>query len=266
MRCVSVVIPTFRRPEPLLEAIRSALDQPESLEVLVVDDSPEGSAAELAGAMDDARVRYLKNPEPSGGKPAVPRNLGAKNITGRYAHFLDDDDRIAPGAFAALAGELDRNPEVGVAFGVVQPFGEGDAVAHETRYFADAARRARRAAKSKSRLWLVSTLLHQPTLLVNSACLIRREHIEALGGYRPHVAPLEDVDFYLRAIRRFGGAFVDQVILEYRVGHSSLMHGPELGERCATAHNHILTAYRESRGELEYRALQVFARVIYRLS
>lgn len=266
MRCVSVVVPTFRRPELLREAIRSALAQPETLEVLVVDDSPEGSAAEVPAAMNDARVLYLKNQEPSGGKPAIPRNLGAQRITGRYAHFLDDDDRIAPGAFAALVCELDKNPRVGVAFGVVQPFGEGEAVAHETRYFADAARRARRAGQSRSRLWLVSTLLHQPTVLVNSACLIRREHIEALGGYRPHVAPLEDVDFYLRAIRRFGGAFVDEVILEYRVGHSSLMHGPQLGERCAEAHRHILSAYRESWGEFEYRALQIFARALLRFS
>ena len=262
MRCVSVVVPTFRRPALLREAIRSALAQPETLEVLVVDDSPEGSAAEVPAEVNDARVIYLKNREPSGGRPAVPRNLGAQRITGRYAHFLDDDDRIAPGAFGALVRELDKNPRVGMAFGVVQPFGDGEILAHETRYFVDAARRARRAGKSRSRLWLASTLLHQPTVLVNSACLIRREHIEPLGGYRAEVAPLEDVDFYLRAIRRFGGAFVDQVVLEYRVGHSSLMHGPQLAERCEKAHHHILSAYRESWGELEYRALQVFARAV----
>ena len=266
MGCVSVVIPTFRRPTLLREAIRSALVQPETLEVLVVDDSPEGSAATVPPAMNDTRVRYLKNPRPSGAGPAVPRNLGAKQIEGRYAHFLDDDDRVAPGAYRALVGELDKNLRVGMAFGVVQPFGEGETVTDETRYFADAARRARRAGKSSSRLWLASTLLHQPTVLVNSACLIRREHIEPLGGYRAEVAPLEDVDFYLRAIRRFGGAFVDQVVLEYRVGHSSLMHGPQLTERCEKAHHHILSAYRASWGELEYRALQVFARALSHLS
>ncbi len=265
MRCVSVVVPTFRRLSLLREAIHSVLAQPETLEVLVVDDSPEGSAADVPASMNDPRVLYLKNPEPSGGKPAIPRNLGAKRITGRYAHFLDDDDRMAPGAFAALVGELDRNPRVGVAIGVVQPFGDEEAVAHETRYFEDAARRAQRASDSKSRLWLASILLHQPTVLVNSACLIRSEHIDPLGGYRAPAAPLEDVDFFLRAVRRFGGTFVNQIVLQYRVGHASLMHAPLLEERCRNGHQHILKWYREERGEFEYRALQVFARGYLRL-
>jgi hypothetical protein len=42
------------------------------------------------------------------------------------------------------------------------------------------------------------------TLLVNSACLIRRECIAALGGYATQPRRNEGVDFYCRAIRRFG--------------------------------------------------------------
>ena len=44
----SVVIPTFRRPDELKEAIASVLRQSgATLEVLVVDDCPEGSARDV---------------------------------------------------------------------------------------------------------------------------------------------------------------------------------------------------------------------------
>ncbi len=260
--CVSVVLPTFRRPAALREALGSVLIQPETAEIIVVDDSPEGSAQATIASLDDPRLSYLRSPVPSKGRPAVPRNLGARRAKAPYVYFLDDDDRAAPGSLKALVAELERNHTVGVAFGEVAPFGEEPALSHERRYFADAARRARRASRFRSRLLMATTLLHQATPLVCSAGLIRRDHIYAIGGFRPDVAPIEDVDFFLRAIRRFGGTFVDQVVLEYRVGHQSLMHAPEMESRCHRAHAHLASNYRQTYGELEYRALQLFARTL----
>jgi glycosyltransferase involved in cell wall biosynthesis len=48
---VSIVIPTFRRPEQLCRALESCLDQRiasgQAYEIVVVDNAPEGSAAEV---------------------------------------------------------------------------------------------------------------------------------------------------------------------------------------------------------------------------
>ena len=72
----SVIIPTFRRPRELAEALASVLCQEgATIEVIVVDDSPEGSGQEVVQGLDDARVSYLKNPNPTGGVPSVVRNL-----------------------------------------------------------------------------------------------------------------------------------------------------------------------------------------------
>ena len=44
---ISVIIPTYRRPGPLVEAIESVLAQKgANCEILVIDDCPEGSAEE----------------------------------------------------------------------------------------------------------------------------------------------------------------------------------------------------------------------------
>src|SRR5262245_53693378 len=121
---VSIVVPTFRREREVVEAIWSGLaQQGVSVEVIVLDDSPEGSARDAVAAIVDPRVSYLKCPAPSGGKPAVVRNAGARLAKGCYLHFLDDDDQLLPGSLAALVAALKANPTVGVAVGKVVPFG-----------------------------------------------------------------------------------------------------------------------------------------------
>jgi glycosyltransferase involved in cell wall biosynthesis len=262
---VSVIIPTFRRPEPLLEAIQSALRQPNvEVEVLVSDDSPEGSAKETLAKLDDPRVHYSQTKTPSGGNPAFPRNDAWPKAKGRYVHFLDDDDRAAPGAYAVMVAALDAAPDRGVAFGRVAPFSSDPAaLKDEERFFTSARRRARLATKLGPKIGFVSNLLFRPTLLVNSACMIRRECIEPLGGYDPDCVVVEDVDFYHRAIRRYGAVFVDRDVLEYRIA-PSLMHGNDAASgKVLKAFDKMYAKYRNEYGEVEFRLLQVLARTVF---
>ena len=68
---VSVIIPTYRRPIPLGESIRSALGQEGvDVEVHVIDDSPEGAGQPVVDAINDARVVYERMPSPTGGLPS----------------------------------------------------------------------------------------------------------------------------------------------------------------------------------------------------
>ncbi len=124
----SVVIPTFRRPRELIEAISSALRQQDaSIEVIVIDDSPEGSAEAAVGGLGDPRVTYLKNQNPTGGVPSVVRNIGWPMARGRFVHFLDDDDLVAEGYYAAVKMAFAENPTIGLVFGRIEPFGGGPA-------------------------------------------------------------------------------------------------------------------------------------------
>ena len=260
---VSVVIPTFRRPQQLLEAVSSALSQEGvRVEVVVVDDSPEGSAEGAISKLGDARVRYRKREQPSGGRPALVRNEGARLAQGRYVHFLDDDDLVASGTYLEAVAALDGNPGKGVAFGRVEPFGEDPVVlADQQSYFRSATQRARLGAWLDSPRFLVANMLFKPTVLVNSACLIRRECIEPLHGYNCEIDIVEDVDFFIRAIRRFGFVFLDRVVIHYRTGAPSLMHNLEGDEKALRSYARIYDKYQHDHGALEFYALKLFARV-----
>lgn len=254
---VSVIIPTFRREAMLVEAVTSALAQTGvSVEVVVLDDSPEGSAARAVAAIHDGRVRYIHREIPSGGHPAVVRNEGLALARGQYLHFLDDDDVLAEGALAATVGALERTPSAGVAFGLILPFGDDPAaVQKEEEYFAAGADRFR---AFRSRIGLVADMLFQKTPLVNSAFTIRRDCAHALGGYSPAVAIVEDVDFYLRGIRRFGYVLVDRPVVHYRVGHASLMHSLTDFLVLKGSYREIYAQYRRAHGSVEFQALRAY--------
>lgn len=258
---VSVVIPTFHREHMVVEAIQSALAQTGvTVEVIVVDDSAEGSARRAVLDLHDDRVRYVARASPSGGNPCLVRNDGLSLARGRFVTFLDDDDRLTAGALAALAGALDRAPRAGVALGVVDPFGPDAAVlAHERAYFERAANRLRAC---KGRFDAVACLLFADAPIINSACMIRRDLARTLGGYDPRVTHCEDADLYLRAIRASGFVFVDRPVVSYRTGGPSRIHMKGNAGEVASAYRQIHASYRAAHGRLELGALRLRALTI----
>lgn len=263
---VSVIVPTFRREKQVVEAVESALAQRAvRVEVIVLDDSPDASAKDAVLAIGDPRVRYVARATPTGGVPALVRNEGLALARGAFVHFLDDDDRLVEGALAALVGALERTPRAGVAFGWVMPFGDDpDVLARQTAYFEAARSRAR---LRRTRRDLVSYLLFQSTLLVNSACLHRRDVVRGIGGYDPDIARCEDVELVLRAVRASDFVYVDRPVLHYRTGASSLMHDLSADDtRVADSYRIIHDKYRASHGRLEHAALKAWARLSDRVA
>jgi GT2 family glycosyltransferase len=263
---VSVIVPTFHREMLVADAIGSALEQRRvSVDVIVLDDSPSGSASSVVQAIGDSRVSYVKREVPSGGRPAVVRNEGFRLSRGRFVHFLDDDDVLEDGALAALVDALDRRPSAGMAFGAVVPFGENEAILRdEQRYFLEAARSAKGLVHP---LHLAAQLLFRNTVLVNSACLARRDAFEAVGGYDAEVTINEDVELWLRVARSTGFAYVDRPVVRYRTGASSLMRDTLTASDGAQpkfrgAYARMYEKYRREYGSLEFYALKLLARTL----
>lgn len=98
---VSVIIPTYKRPDTLDRAIKSVLNQTyPDVEVIVVDDNnpdTEGrrlTEEKMAIFAGNPRVKYIKHEKNKNGSAA--RNTGAKNSNAKYIAFLDDDDEFYP--------------------------------------------------------------------------------------------------------------------------------------------------------------------------
>jgi teichuronic acid biosynthesis glycosyltransferase TuaG len=101
---VSVVIPTYNRRKDLVRAVRSALAQPETLEVLVCDDGSSDGSQQAVLALKNRKVRWVEGPR--AGRPAVPRNRGIRQARGAWVAFLDSDDWFKPGKLKAQLAAL----------------------------------------------------------------------------------------------------------------------------------------------------------------
>ncbi len=263
---ISVVVPTCRRPGPLAEALASVMSQDARLEVLVLDDDPEGSARTTVEALRDRRLTYRRREVPSGGNPALVRNEGWPDTRGPILQFLDDDDRVSPGAYRAVLSAFGARPDVGVVFGRIEPFGEDPAVlSYERDGFSRGARRARLYQRLGSRLLVVANELYSmPTLFVNSSCFVRRRVVEEIGGYDPDLRVAEDIDFYLRAVRASGFVYLDRSLIQYRTGAPSIMHDLPDGRPLALAYGRIYHKYRARHGPLELYGLKILAKALLR--
>ena len=129
---VVVGVPTYRRPDDLVELLPLLLGQADDLpgrrvDVLVVDNEPAGSArAVVDGLRDrrqDDRLRYAHEPTP--GIAAVRNRIldvASDDLGAGLVAMIDDDERPRPGWLAALVTTQERTGAALVAGRVVPEF------------------------------------------------------------------------------------------------------------------------------------------------
>jgi len=89
---LSIILPTFRRPEGLKTALQSLERQnlaDMNHEIIVVDNDPEASAKAYTSEYakkSDLNIKYYHDPNPG---VANARNTALKAASGRYLVFLD---------------------------------------------------------------------------------------------------------------------------------------------------------------------------------
>ena len=100
---ISVLIPCWNAAGSIGRALDSVLGTTNpTVECIVVDDaSTDGTADVVQSLADrDARIVLVRAPVNAGASAA--RNLGLPLVRGEWLTFLDSDDRMLPGAIAAL--------------------------------------------------------------------------------------------------------------------------------------------------------------------
>ena len=112
---MTVVVPTYRQPLLLVEALGSILAGSYSdFEVLVVNDGAEDDLLAARSRFSDSRIRWITRPQRLG---ILGNNVDAFRLArGEFIAHLDGDDRWAPGMLSTLVPILELHPEVVVAF------------------------------------------------------------------------------------------------------------------------------------------------------
>lgn len=105
---VSVIVPTYNRPDRLRTALASLAAQTyQDFEVIIVNDAGCDVGAVVAACVDRCRIMTITHDRNRG--LAAARNSGLRAAKGTYIAYLDDDDRYLPNHLETLVGYLDRH-------------------------------------------------------------------------------------------------------------------------------------------------------------
>jgi hypothetical protein len=118
---VSTIIPVYNRPEWLVEAVQSVLEQTyRPIEIIVVDDGSTDGAGETADrlAAEHPGVVFSIRMPNRGAGPA--RETGRQAARGEFIQYLDSDDRLLPRKFEVMVTALRDHPECGAAYGWIR--------------------------------------------------------------------------------------------------------------------------------------------------
>lgn len=105
---VSVIVPTYNRPERLRTALASLAAQTyQDFEVIIVNDAGCEVESIIATCADRPRITTIYHDRNRG--LAAARNSGLRMAKGTYVAYLDDDDRYLPNHLETLVAYLDRH-------------------------------------------------------------------------------------------------------------------------------------------------------------
>jgi glycosyltransferase involved in cell wall biosynthesis len=177
---VSAVVPAARRDAHLVAAVESLLAQtlPDLEVIVVLDGAPPGPPLP-----DDPRLRVHRFAERRGTPAAL--NQGLAMARGDYVARLDADDLAAPERLAVQVAVLDaRRDLIGLGSCVTLIDQDDRRLGDLDVPLTDTARR-----------------LLVRNVFVHSAMLLRREALEAVGGYDLRCTRMQDYDLWLRLSR-----------------------------------------------------------------
>jgi GT2 family glycosyltransferase/Tfp pilus assembly protein PilF len=105
---VSVIVPTYNRPDMLVDTLKSILAQTyRNFEIIVVNDC----GLDVAGIVDwlnkEGNITYVRHGRNRG--LAAARNTGIRLARGKYLAYLDDDDLFHPNHLETLATFLESS-------------------------------------------------------------------------------------------------------------------------------------------------------------
>lgn len=237
---VSVIIPSYNRAAFLPEAIESLLSQTYPVfEIIVVDDGSTDETKEVCDRYPTVQYIYQKNQGVS-----VARNTGIHVSTGEYLLFLDSDDCLLPQAVEIGINCINAHPEVGFVFGnyIFQSMNPDGSYKTEQVY------------DNQPEVASYATLLAAEHKIQCACVIFRRVAIEAVGGFDPNLATMEDINLFLRVAREFPIHFHNQIVFKYRY-HGSNLSAKSAEMLISALHAHSLQwSYIEQTKNKEYEA------------
>lgn len=206
---ISVIIPVYNAEGTVLDAVRSVESQGfRDFEIIIVDDcSTDGTLSLLEKECGNHQI--VKSNVNKG--PASARNAGLAIARGEWIAFLDADDEWVPDRLEAQIKLTEKCSSSDVMFcGEVKSRDDGG---------------SGKAPESVAGYTVRNIVLDEfisGNPVITSTVLVKREVVEAVGGFDETFKGPEDYDLWIRVAAKYGIIKVNKTLSFYRERHGSL--------------------------------------------
>jgi len=258
---VSVIIPTYNRPNLIRRAIDSVLHQTyQNFEIIIIDGSPNDETEKVIQPyLTDSQIRYIHqkdihtNTVEDRGKIAKARNKAVRKAKGKYIAPLDDDDfwcdkqklekqiqflekhpdyTLCAGGIIGINQE---NPEKIFKTGTLYPEKDED----------------------------IRKMMLMPEGFMQSSVVFRKKDWEAIGGYNEENPLGEDIDLHLK-LGKLGKMYsFQEYFTAYTWGEFERKHITKYGRECLANHIRTIMKYRNDYPNFYKAFLIILIRYLY---
>lgn len=192
---VSIVIPTYNRPDLLRRAVESALIQTyENIEIIVVDDHSDYDLVSLR--KEYPIVKFYRNGKNRGG--CYSRNRGIREASGEYINFLDDDDELFPKKIELQVKKFRDSS--------IKNLGFVTAHTEDNRSGNTVIKKNLTSGDMYSRLLKKFAISGIETLLIKKECLLET------GGFDDKLQSSQEYDLMIRLSEKYNVDYVDEIL------------------------------------------------------
>ncbi|MSO55883.1 MAG: glycosyltransferase [Acidobacteria bacterium] len=205
---ISVVLAVYNGERHLEDSLGSILNQSVAdFEFIIVDDGSTDGTPEILSALSRADPRAMVVRQENRGL-AASLNRGIELARGAYVARQDADDISLTDRFERQAAYLDTHPSIAAVGSSADVIDRSGAVvgALTTARGAQAVRRG---------------LLTLRKALVHGSMMMRRDALQAVGGYREAFRVCQDYDLWLRLSSRFEIDNLPDVLYQWRLDRES---------------------------------------------
>ena len=205
MVTISVVMPVYNTNVPMLRrAVESILNQTfQDFELLIIDDGSTNDCAAYLDALNDPRVRILRNETNLGITKSL--NIGFRAAQGKYIARMDSDDVSLPDRFEKQFAFMEQHPDVIVCGSKTGKNGKEPPVFPQ--------------AMESMEEYRVKMLFRNPGPVHPTAFFRREKLVQHKIEYNEQLIYAQDYDMWMRIIQ-YGNVCVLPEALLYRIMHS----------------------------------------------
>ncbi len=237
MTLVSVITPTFQRPQRLWQALESAGGQTYSdVEIVVINNG--GASVESIIARYRQKYKHpiklveLSEPQTIG----TARNIGVSVANGEFIGLLDDDDRYRPTHVERLVNVLKQEQDAALAYDDALILVEDSPNVDNEPHVIASCRLGLPYEKQR---------FEQDDYILTSAIVMRREAFDAINGFDSPLEFCSDWDLLLRL--RDQGSFLyvpGEIGVEYSMRIMARdNYGSTFGSRRRAALDYLMSHY-----------------------